>query len=103
MLVEMIRLSWYAYFLPTTESLFSGLAQSCTQLFFSQTDTNATMVFPVAANAVRRRAGTIAQQQIQKRCMGGGHGPAPEWQGIDKVVRGVFPGDHQCAFFQDVV
>ena len=22
-------------------------------------------------------------------------GPPPEWEGIDKTVRGVFPGDHQ--------
>jgi hypothetical protein len=33
----------------------------------------------------------------QKRAMGGG-GPAPEWEGIDKVVRGVFPGDHHRTF-----
>jgi len=26
-----------------------------------------------------------------------GGGPAVEWEGIDKVVRGVFPGDHQLA------
>ena len=25
-------------------------------------------------------------------------GPPPEWEGIDKVVRGVFPGDHQRKF-----
>jgi hypothetical protein len=31
----------------------------------------------------------------QRRAMGGGgHGHAPEWEGVDKVVRGVFPGDH---------
>ena len=52
-----------------------------------------TMVLPLVASAARRRAGLIAKQQVQKRSMGSG--PAPEWEGIDKVVRGVFPGDHQ--------
>lgn len=27
----------------------------------------------------------------------GGHAPAPEWTGIDKVVRGYFPEDPQLA------
>lgn len=41
-----------------------------------------------------------ATKSTQRRAMGGGgHAPAPEWEGIDKVVRGVFPGDHQCEFF----
>lgn len=55
-----------------------------------------TMVFPLAAAVTRRRVGMIAKQQVQKRSMGG-HAPAPEWTGIDKVVRGVFPHDHQRA------
>eukprot|EP00549_Striatella_unipunctata_P003064 CAMPEP_0118673994 /NCGR_PEP_ID=MMETSP0800-20121206/642_1 /TAXON_ID=210618 ORGANISM="Striatella unipunctata, Strain CCMP2910" /NCGR_SAMPLE_ID=MMETSP0800 /ASSEMBLY_ACC=CAM_ASM_000638 /LENGTH=100 /DNA_ID=CAMNT_0006569141 /DNA_START=91 /DNA_END=393 /DNA_ORIENTATION=- len=29
--------------------------------------------------------------------MAGGHAPAPEWTGIDKVVRGYFPQDYQLA------
>lgn len=53
------------------------------------------MVFPIAARAASRRFGMVAKQSLQRRNMGGG--PAPEWEGIDKVVRGVFPGDHQRA------
>jgi hypothetical protein len=54
------------------------------------------MVFSVAAATARRRIVVMAKQTQfgQKRSMGGG-GPAPEWEGIDKVVRGVFPHDHQ--------
>ena len=52
------------------------------------------MMIPLAASAARRRAAMMAQQQ-QRRNMGGGHAPAPEWEGIDKVVRGVFPQDYQ--------
>ena len=59
------------------------------------------MVFSVAAATARRRFAVMAhkttQQTTQKRSMGGG-GPAPEWEGIDKVVRGVFPGDHHRTF-----
>lgn len=54
------------------------------------------MVFPVAAAAARRRFGMIAKQQVQRRNMAG-HGAAPEWEGIDKIVRGVFPADYQRA------
>jgi hypothetical protein len=54
------------------------------------------MVFPIAAAAARRQMGRrVIQQTTQKRSMGGG--PAPEWEGIDKVVRDVFPQDHQRA------
>lgn len=57
------------------------------------------MVFTVAAAAARRRVGTAAKQHLQnqtkRRMGGGGHAPAPEWTGIDKVVRGVFPKDYQ--------
>mmetsp|Transcript_33750 Transcript_33750/g.81836 ORF Transcript_33750/g.81836 Transcript_33750/m.81836 type:complete len:129 (-) Transcript_33750:93-479(-) len=53
------------------------------------------MVLPLAAAAARRRGGGAISSQVQRRAMGGG--PAKEWEGIDKVVRGVFPGDHQLA------
>lgn len=56
------------------------------------------MVFTVAAATARRRVAGMATRQAtqgQKRNMGG---PPPEWEGIDKVVRGVFPGDHQRKF-----
>eukprot|EP00934_Nitzschia_sp_Nitz4_P000494 Nitzschia sp. Nitz4//scaffold152_size53828//37653//38187//NITZ4_006748-RA/size53828-augustus-gene-0.99-mRNA-1//-1//CDS//3329537220//494//frame0 len=56
---------------------------------------SSTMVFPIAANVARRRAGLIAKQQVQKRSFA--HAPAPEWEGVDKVVRGVFPKDYQLA------
>jgi len=54
------------------------------------------MVFPIAARAATRRMGMIAKQSTQRRAMGGGGHAAPEWEGIDKIVRGYFPGDHQC-------
>lgn len=41
-----------------------------------------------ALHAARRTA-----QQQAKRRMGGGSAAAPEWTGIDKVVRGYFPKD----------
>lgn len=41
-----------------------------------------------ALHAARRTA-----QQQAKRRMGGGAAAAPEWTGIDKVVRGYFPKD----------
>ncbi|KAL3935266.1 MAG: hypothetical protein SGBAC_009183 [Bacillariaceae sp.] len=53
------------------------------------------MVLPLVATAARRRVGGAIKSQVQRRAMGGG--PAKEWEGIDKVVRGVFPGDHQLA------
>ncbi|CAJ1949755.1 unnamed protein product [Cylindrotheca closterium] len=53
------------------------------------------MVLPLAAAAARRRVGGVISSQVQRRTMAGG--PAKEWEGIDKVVRGVFPGDHQLA------
>jgi hypothetical protein len=52
------------------------------------------MVLPIAANAARRRVGMIAKQNMQQR-RGMAHAPAPEWTGIDKVVRGYFPQDYQ--------
>jgi hypothetical protein len=58
------------------------------------------MVFSVAAATARRRIAVMATRQAtaqgQKRSMAG---PPPEWEGIDKVVRGVFPGDHQRTSF----
>eukprot|EP00980_Cylindrotheca_fusiformis_P019006 scaffold6374_cov121-Cylindrotheca_fusiformis.AAC.7 len=54
-----------------------------------------TMVLPIVAVAARRRVGMIAKQQTQRRGMAAA--PAPEWEGIDKVVRDVFPKDHQLA------
>ena len=58
------------------------------------------MVFSVAAATARRRIAVMATRQAttqgQKRSMGS---PPPEWEGIDKVVRGVFPGDHQRTSF----
>mmetsp|Transcript_10878 Transcript_10878/g.23581 ORF Transcript_10878/g.23581 Transcript_10878/m.23581 type:complete len:127 (+) Transcript_10878:77-457(+) len=46
--------------------------------------------------ATRRRA-TATSQQAKRRM--GSAAPAPEWTGIDKVVRGYFPKDEQlvCA------
>lgn len=63
------------------------------------------MVFSVAAATARRQIAVMARKhmtqqvsQAQRRAMGGGHAPAPEWEGIDKVVRGVFPADYQREF-----
>lgn len=38
----------------------------------------------------------VATQQAKRRM---GSAAAPEWTGIDKVVRGYFPQDDQCEFF----
>lgn len=46
---------------------------------------------------VARTAGRTAVR-AQRRQMGGSHAPAPEWTGIDKVVRGYFPEDYQREF-----
>ena len=46
---------------------------------------------------VARTAGRTAAR-AQRRQMGGSHAPAPEWTGIDKVVRGYFPEDYQREF-----
>jgi hypothetical protein len=54
------------------------------------------MVLPIIASAARRRVGMMTKQQMQKRSFAG-HAPAKEWEGIDKVVRGYFPLDHQRA------
>jgi hypothetical protein len=51
------------------------------------------MVFSVAAATARRRFAMMAKQTTQRRTMAGG--AAPEWEGVDKVVRGYFPKDSQ--------
>ena len=43
--------------------------------------------------ATRRQTVATATSQQAKRRMGGA--AAPEWTGIDKVVRGYFPQDYQ--------
>lgn len=43
-------------------------------------------------NAVITR---VVVQQQTKRGMAGGHGPKPEWTGLDKTVRSYFPEDYQ--------
>ncbi len=43
--------------------------------------------------ATRRSAAVVASNQQAKRRMGSA--AAPEWTGIDKVVRGYFPQDDQ--------
>uniref|UniRef100_A0A7S2R1X0 Uncharacterized protein n=1 Tax=Eucampia antarctica TaxID=49252 RepID=A0A7S2R1X0_9STRA len=50
----------------------------------------------IAIQATARRSAVVAVRHQQRRQMGG-HAPAPEWTGIDKVVRGYFPQDHQLA------
>jgi hypothetical protein len=53
--------------------------------------------FMALSALARRRAVPVVLQRTQKRSMalGGHHGPPPDWQGIDKVVRGYFPEDYQ--------
>lgn len=51
------------------------------------------MVLHVASAVARRRVASMASQQIQRRNMGSG--PKPEWTGIDKTVRDIFPEDWQ--------
>lgn len=51
----------------------------------------------VTRAAVRPAARRVASATVQRRQMGG-HAPAPEWTGIDKVVRGYFPEDYQRKF-----
>lgn len=46
-------------------------------------------------NAVITR---VVVQQQTKRGMAGGHGPKPEWTGLDKTVRSYFPEDYQRTF-----
>ena len=55
--------------------------------------TFAALAGRTALLATRRRATATAQQQANLRM--GGAAAAPEWTGIDKVVRGYFPQDDQ--------
>lgn len=54
------------------------------------------MVLHAASAVARRRVASMATQQMQRRQMGSG--PKPEWTGIDKTVRNIFPEDWQCTF-----
>ena len=54
------------------------------------------MVLHAASAVARRRVASMATQQIQRRNMGSG--PKPEWTGIDKTVRNIFPEDWQLEF-----
>jgi hypothetical protein len=53
--------------------------------------------FAALRTTVARRITPLAVRQTQRRnfALGGASGPPPEWEGIDKVVRGVFPADYQ--------
>ena len=52
---------------------------------------------PALSAIARRRAAPAVVQHTQKRGMalGGSKGPPPDWQGVDKVVRGYFPEDYK--------
>ena len=72
-------------------------------VFFAATAAAGRMALSRGVGAFRKAAmapvQNTATKSTQRRAMGGGgHAPAPEWEGIDKVVRGVFPGDHQSEF-----
>lgn len=56
------------------------------------------MVALAALRSVARSRVAPMLQQTQRRnfALGGHHGPPPEWEGVDKVVRGYFPHDYQC-------
>ena len=60
----------------------------------STTNVKTAMVFHAASAVARRRVASMATQQMQRRSMGSG--PKPEWTGIDKTVRDIFPEDWQC-------
>jgi hypothetical protein len=56
--------------------------------------------FAALRNAARRNVMPVfsgQQRHVQRRnlALGGHHGPPPEWEGVDKVVRGYFPEDYQ--------
>jgi hypothetical protein len=62
---------------------------------------NLTMVsFASLRTAARRHVMPMfvghQRQQRRNMALGGHHGPPPEWEGVDKVVRGYFPEDYQC-------
>lgn len=58
---------------------------------------NHTMFSSVARRVVRR----LPFQQKRGMALGGHHGPAPEWTGVDKVVRRYFPEDYQRTYQQN--
>lgn len=77
----------------------------------SETDRRSPPLFPLTSTpteamfqaiarssllAARRQATVAASQQTKRRM--GSSAPAPEWTGIDKVVRGYFPKDEQREF-----
>lgn len=47
--------------------------------------------------SVTRHARRFPAQQRRRFALGGSSGPPPEWEGVDKVVRGHFPQDYQRA------
>lgn len=51
------------------------------------------MVF--ALRSLTRHAMRRGVPQRRGFALGGHHGPPPEWEGVDKVVRGYFPEDYQ--------
>lgn len=54
-----------------------------------------------SAGVINRRVvgnGSLQLQQKRGMALGGHHGPAPDWQGVDKVVRGYFPHDYQRTY-----
>jgi hypothetical protein len=53
--------------------------------------------FTAMSAMARRRALPMLSKVHQKRGMSlkGHHGPPPDWQGVDKVVRSYFPEDYQ--------
>ena len=61
-----------------------------------------TMTFALLARRTTllatRRATASSTSAMTKRRMGGSAAPAPEWEGIDKVVRGYLPQDDQREF-----
>ena len=88
---------WVHY--RTHASILSKITIHCTLLYtllLAKYNTMfATLGRRTALLATRRAAATTAN--TQKRRMGGA--AAPEWTGIDKVVRGYFPQDDQREFF----
>lgn len=57
------------------------------------------MVLSALSSAARRSAAPLLRQQQKRQfALGGSHGPPPEWEGVDKVVRGYFPEDYQCMY-----
>uniref|UniRef100_A0A7S2I9N5 Uncharacterized protein n=1 Tax=Helicotheca tamesis TaxID=374047 RepID=A0A7S2I9N5_9STRA len=51
----------------------------------------------MVVHALKSTAVRGARAATSKRCMGGSAAPAPEWTGIDAVVRKVLPQDDQLA------